>query len=145
MYESTDFMSMAGEVTKLAEVIPGSLETSEPDQIYEFQFKLQHSVPVDGFFRIEMSNYKNNMVKLTDPSSFDNNCILIEDNKEIGVECTSGQTLDELEYIDIKCSKLIFGEKGTPKDKNLKFKIKGLTNPRIKNEFSFFKIFSLDQ
>lgn len=102
-------------------------------------------MPVGGYFRIQFSNYKNNVVKVTDQSSFKSNCFLVTDKDEdVGIECSPGFNIDEIGFIDIKCTATLFGDKGTPKEYPLKFKVTGLTNPRIKNELSFFRIFSMD-
>lgn len=145
MFEATDFFSESGPVLKLAEVLAESTETSKTKQTYFFEFQLSHIVPVGGFFRIQMDDYKNNQVKITDPAQFNQNCFLIRGNLEFGLDCRAGATIDELEFIDIKCTAAIFGDKGTPIDYKMKIKITGLTNPRIKNELSVFRIFSLDQ
>lgn len=144
MFEATDFVSQSGNVYKLAEVLPESTETSKTSQTYFFEFQFSHIVPVGGFFRILLDDYKNNQVKITDPKSFNQNCFLIRGQLELGLDCQAGVNNDELEIIDIKCTAAVFGEKGTPKDFKMKIKITGLTNPRIRNELSVFRIFSLD-
>jgi hypothetical protein len=102
-------------------------------------------VPVDGYYRIQMLNLKNNKVQVTNTATFSNECFIIRSGTEAGLECQAGMNLDDVQHVDIKVTRAVFGERGTEKDSQIQLKVGGLTNPRIVNEFSFFKVYSLDQ
>lgn len=102
-------------------------------------------MPVGGYYRIQMQNLKNNKVQVTDMATFRNECYLIRNETEAGLECEAGEDLDNLQHVDIKVTRAAFGELGTEKSSQIHLKVGGLTNPRIVNELSYFSVYSLDQ
>jgi hypothetical protein len=106
---------------------------------------MTHEVPVGGFFSILLSKNLTFGVSITNKIVLENNCYLVEDGGDKGLKCVSGRTEEGRAFVNISCTENSFGETGTPKGQEVKFKIKGLTNPRTKGYESFFKIYTLDK
>ena len=78
VYEQSNITSIAGDVKKEAEVTTSSKLASAGSVSYTFEFKLYHSLPVGGFFRIDMStdSGSNDGVTMPDPAQVTEKCIL---------------------------------------------------------------------
>jgi hypothetical protein len=104
-----------------------------------------------GYFSILLSADNNelsgeNGVRISNAETVKRNCFLVTSNgTEKGLECNAGQTFDGRQFVNITCSRAGFGGKGTPKGASFIFKIGGLTNPRMRNFVSYFKLYTLDQ
>ena len=86
-----------------------------------------------------------NGVTVSDPVTVKNNCYVVNGASSKGVGCVSGRTeLEQRHFVNITCDKNGFGADGVAKGTSLKFRIKGLTNPRMKNKLSYFKIYTMD-
>ena len=137
--------SESGAIKKVAEVDVGTDVTSLTDQEYTFSFKVDHAVPLGGYFSILLSEDVANGVTVSDPVTVKNNCFLVTGSNSKGVGCISGRTeLEQRHFVNITCDKNGFGADGVAKGTSLKFRIKGLTNPRMKNKLSYFKIYTMD-
>lgn len=102
-------------------------------------------MPLGGYFSILLSEDVANGVTVSDPVTVKNNCYLVTGATQKGVGCVSGRTEEEQRhFVNITCDKNGFGSEGVGKNASLKFKIKGLTNPRMKNKLSYFKIYTMD-
>ena len=72
-----DLSTRSGAITKVDDVEVGSSITSAINQTYTFSFKADHSVPLNGFFSILLSEDEANGVKITNPYVVSSNCYKI--------------------------------------------------------------------
>jgi hypothetical protein len=82
----------SGAIKKVDEVNVGTDVTSLTDQEYTFSFKVDHAVPMGGYFSILLSEDVANGVTVTDPVTVKNNCYLMTGSNSKGVGCVSGKT-----------------------------------------------------
>ena len=152
MAELTTLKTHSGAITKLSDVEVSSKVTSATDQTYTFHYKVTHAVPLGGYFSILLSaDHGNeatgvNGVRISNAETVKRNCFLVANTgKDKGLECNTGETADGRPFVNITCSRAGFGETGTAKGASFKFKIRGLTNPRMRHYVSYFKLYTLDQ
>ena len=106
---------------------------------------MTHEVPLGGYFSILLSADRANGVRISNAETVKQNCFLVtETGQDRGLECNTGETADGRPFVNITCSRAGFGATGTPKGASFKFKIKGLTNPRMRNHVSYFKMYTMD-
>ena len=105
-------------------------------------------MPIGGRFRIVLSEDFANGVRISSEDIVKQNCYIISDSGERkGLACSPGYFRSphgHRPFVDIECTRNVFGEDGTSKGESFKFEIKGLTNPRLLNYVSYFHIFSVD-
>lgn len=78
---------------------------------------------------------------------------MVTGTTEKGLTCETGKTPDGRPLVNIKCTKAGFGDAivledkqdGTARGASFKFRIKGLTNPRLRGWPSYFKMFTMDR
>lgn len=93
MLEYTGLSTTSGEIIKLSDVVAESNSTSAEDQTYIFNFKLDHAVPLQGFFRIMMSTDLVNGAQISNPISVKQSCFFISESQlDKGLECNTGET-----------------------------------------------------
>ena len=146
MVEFNSLSTRGGEITKLSDVTASSKETSLADQTYTFHFKVQHAVPLGGQFSIVLSQGEDNGVGISNVDKVEKNCFLVsETGEEKGLDCKPGYSLERSRpYVNITCTRGGFGDVGSPAGSSFKFKISGLTNPRMRYFESLFSIYTLD-
>lgn len=106
---------------------------------------MTHEVPLGGYFSILLSADRANGVRISNAETVKQNCFLVtETGQDRGLECNTGETADGRPFVNITCSRAGFGATGTTKGASFKFKIKGLTNPRMRNHVSYFKMYTMD-
>lgn len=105
-------------------------------------------MPIGGQFRIVLSEDFANGVRISSEDIVKQNCYIISGSGERkGLACSPGYFRSRhgrRPYVDVKCTRNVFGDKGTAKGDSFKFEIKGLTNPRLLNYVSYFQIYSVD-
>lgn len=68
-----------------------------------------------------------------------------ETGQEKGLDCKPGYSFEKSRpYVNITCTRGGFGNNGSPVGSSFKFKISGLTNPRMRDFESLFSIYTLD-
>ena len=146
MVEFNSLSTRGGKITKLSDVTASSKETSLADQTYTFHFKVQHAVPLGGQFSIVLSQDEDNGAGISNADKVEKNCFLIsETGEEKGLDCKPGYSLERSRpYVNITCTRGGFGDTGSPAGSSFKFKISGLTNPRMRYFESLFSIYTLD-
>ena len=138
--------SRSGKLTKVGSgATVSSAKTSLTGQEYTFNFKMTHEVPVGGFFSILLSKNLSYGVSFSDKNVVEENCYLVEEGGDKGLKCVAGRTEEGRAFVNISCTENIFGDSGTAKGREVKFKIGGLTNPRTKGYEAVFKIYTMDK
>jgi len=67
-----------GNVKKIADVTTTSITTNDINALYTFNFKIDHSVPIGGYFSIILSNDTyGNGASITNPQTIQNECYMI--------------------------------------------------------------------
>lgn len=56
----------SGDITKVSDVITTSTKTNDIYVLYTFSFKINHNVPVGGYFSIILTNDSYNGATITD-------------------------------------------------------------------------------
>lgn len=99
-----------------------------------------------GYFSILLSADGKNGVGITSSQIVKENCFRITPSgEEQGLDCATGTTEEgNRPYVNISCTP-VFGTTGTAKGETLKFKIRGLTNPRAQNYKSEFFLYTMDE
>jgi hypothetical protein len=93
MLEFKDLETVSGSITKLADVVSENNFTSSNDQTYIFHYKLQHAVPIGGYFRIMMSEDLINGASISNKVMVAQNCFRVDEANPIlqrGLECSVG-------------------------------------------------------
>lgn len=97
-------------------------------------------MPVGGYFSILLSADSKNGVAITNAIIVKQNCFRVTtDGQEQGLDCATGATEEgNRPFVNVSCTRNVFGKTGTAKGEILKIKIRGLTNPRAQNYKSMF-------
>lgn len=99
---------------------------------------------MDGFFSFLLSVDEATGVTISNNDTVANNCYIIRNGEPLSLECVTGETEERRSFVNITCTRAVFGNDGTAEGDIFEFRIKGLTNPRLKNMQSFFKLYTMD-